>query len=372
MTRTECRGSPQPLPSTRSTFERLTNFAPKGSEPGGGAIWGWRLRSPPDMIFPMSKDPFTLAALREARAGLMGDVHRTPLVHSSTLSRLAGLPVYLKCENLQRTGSFKVRGALNRMRALTADERARGVITISAGNHAQAVAWAAAAAGVASTVVMPERASQTKVRASREYGAEVILHGTPGEAFRRAFELAEERRLAFVHPFDDPYVVAGHASCMLEVLEDLPDVASVLVPIGGGGLASAFAVATAVAAPHVDVWGVEPEGAAAMHQSLEIDRPVHLESVQTVADGLAAPMAGALNFELLRRHARGVVRVTDDEIVRAMRLLLERTKLLVEPAGAAGLAALLEGRIPTARGPVVVVLSGGNVDLELLGRLLVD
>jgi threonine dehydratase len=325
------------------------------------------------MILPMSTDPFTFGALREARAGLMGDVHHTPLVHSRTLSRVAGRPVYLKCENLQRTGSFKVRGALNRMRALTEDERARGVITISAGNHAQAVAWAAASAGVASTVVMPERASLTKVRASREYGAEVILHGNPGEAFRRAFELAEERRLAFVHPFDDPHVVAGHASCMLEVLEDLSDVASVVVPIGGGGLASGIAAATAVAAPHVGVWGVEPEGAAAMHRSFELGRPVQLESVQTVADGLAAPMAGGLNFELLRRHARAVVRVTDDEIVRAMRLLLERTKLLVEPAGAAGLAALLEGRIPPdGDGPVVVILSGGNVDLTLLARLLTE
>jgi threonine dehydratase len=325
------------------------------------------------MILAMSTDPFTLAALREAHAGLAGDVHRTPLVHSSTLSRLAGRPVYLKCENLQRTGSFKVRGALNRIRALTEDERARGVITISAGNHAQAVAWAAAAAGGASTVVMPERASQTKVRASREYGAEVILHGNPGEAFRRAFELAEERRLAFVHPFDDPWVVAGHAGCMLEVLEELPDMAAVVVPIGGGGLASGIAVAVAAAAPHVDVWGVEPDGAAAMHRSFELGRPVHLDAVQTVADGLGAPMAGELNFELLQRHARGVVRVTDDEIVRAMRLLLERTKLLVEPAGAAGLAALLEDRVPLhGDGPVVVVLSGGNVDLELLARLLVE
>ncbi|MEX2467709.1 MAG: threonine/serine dehydratase [Gemmatimonadota bacterium] len=320
----------------------------------------------------MSSDTFSLERLREVHADLGSTVHRTPLVHSRTLSERAGVPVYLKCENLQRTGSFKVRGALNRMKALTPEERTRGVITISAGNHAQAVAWAAAAAGVASTVVMPERASQTKVRASREYGAEVILHGDPGAAFRRAFELADERRLAFVHPFDDADVVAGHASCMLEVLEDLPDVETVVVPIGGGGLASGLAVAIAAAAPQVDLWGVEPEGAAAMHRSLELGRAVQLDSVHTVADGLAAPMAGALNFELLERYARGVVLVADDAIVRAMRLLLERTKLLVEPAGAAGLAALLTGRVPVGKGPVVVVLSGGNVDLELLGKLLTE
>jgi threonine dehydratase len=321
----------------------------------------------------MSSDPFSLYRLREVHAGLAGSVHRTPLIRSRTLSERVGAPVHLKCENLQRTGSFKVRGALHRMRALDADERKRGVVTISAGNHAQAVAWAAAMTGVASTVVMPEHASRTKVQASREYGADVILHGSPGEAFRRAFEIAEERGLVFVHPFDDPHVIAGQASCMLEVLDDLPDVRSVIVPVGGGGLVSGIAAAVAVAAPQVGVWGVEPEGAAAMHRSLETGSPVHLDAVHTVADGLAAPMAGKLNFELIRRHARGVVVVSDDEIVRAMRLLLERTKLLVEPAGAAGLAALLEGRIPLdGDGPVVVILSGGNVDLALLARLLTE
>jgi threonine dehydratase len=320
----------------------------------------------------MSTDLLSLELLREAHARLEGAVHRTPLVASRTLSERAGVPVYLKCENLQKTGSFKVRGALTRMRALTPEERERGVITISAGNHAQAVAWAAARTGVASTVVMPERASRTKVRASEEYGAEVVLHGDPGEAFHRAFELAEERNLVFVHPFDDPHVIAGQASCMLEVLDQLPDVQSVIVPVGGGGLISGITAAVAAAAPHVDVWGVEPTGAAAMHRSLELGRPVHLDAVQTVADGLAAPMAGKLNFDLVRRHARGVVLVDDGEIVRAMRLLLERTKLLVEPAGAAGLAALLEKRVPVTEGPVVVILSGGNVDLETLGTLLTN
>lgn len=217
---------------------------------------------------------------------------------------------------------------------------------------------------------MPEHASRTKVLASRGYGAEVVLHGDASAAFRKAFALAEERGLAFVHPFDDPWVVEGHASCMVEILEDLPDVRTVVVPVGGGGLVSGIAVAAAALASGVDVWGVEPRGAAAMHESLEVGRPVHLDAVSTLADGLAAPMAGALNYTLVRDHARGVVQVDDDEIVGAMRLLLERTKLLVEPAGAAGVAPLLAGRIPTGEGPVVVVLSGGNVDLELLARLL--
>ena len=318
----------------------------------------------------MITEAFTLDALRAARAGITGSIHHTPLLHSRAMSERAGVPVYLKCENLQRTGSFKVRGALHKMRSLAPEERTRGVITISAGNHAQAVAWAASALGIASTVVMPEAASPTKVRASRGYGAEVILHGDPGQAFARAFELAKERDLVFVHPFDDPYVVEGQASCMLEVLEDLPDAATVLVPIGGGGLVSGVAAAVAATGADVAIWGVEPFGAAAMHRSLEMGHAVHLDTVSTIADGLKAPMAGSLNYGLVRDHARGVLLVDDDAIARALKLLLERTKLLVEPAGAAGLAALLEGLVPDLRGPVVVMLSGGNVDVELLARLL--
>jgi threonine dehydratase len=278
----------------------------------------------------MSLPDFSLHRLQAARAEVAEAVHRTPLVRSEALSGRVGTPVYLKCENLQKTGSFKVRGALHRIRALSEDERPRGVITISAGNHAQAVAWAASAVGVASTVVMPEAASKTKALASQGYGAEVILHGNPAEAFQKAFELAEERNLTFVHPFDDEHVVAGHASCMLEVLEDLPDAATVVAPVGGGGLASGLAVAIEATAADVALWCVEPVGAAAMHQSFQ------------------------------EGHA----------IVRAMRLLLERTKLLAEPAGAAGLAAVLEGAVPHPRGPLVVLVSGGNVDAELLGRLL--
>jgi len=318
----------------------------------------------------MTAHTFSADRLRAAATGLEPTLHRTPLVPSRTLTDLVGRPVYLKCESLQKTGSFKVRGALHRMRQLTEAERGRGVVTISAGNHAQAVAWAAAAAGVASTVVMPERASQTKVHASRSYGADVVLHGDAGAAFRKAFDLAEERALVFIHPFDDPFVVEGHASCMLEVLDDLPEVRTVVAPVGGGGLASGLAVALGAFAPHVDLWGVEPRGAAPMHRSLELGRPAQLDTVSTIADGLAAPMAGTLNFALLRDHARGIALVDDEEIVRALKLLLERTKLLVEPAGAAGVAALLERRLPLGDGPVVVVLSGGNVDLGLLGRIL--
>lgn len=298
-------------------------------------------------------------------------VHRTPLLRSSTLSDRVGAPVFLKCENLQKTGSFKVRGALHRLLRLSEEERARGVATISAGNHAQAVAWAAAAAGVASLVVMPENASPTKVRASRGYGAEVILHGDAAAAFVRVRELSAERGLTFVHPFDDEEVVAGHASCGLEIVEKQPDVGVIVVPVGGGGLSSSIAAAVAATGSAADVWGVEPEGAAAMAESLRVGRPVHLDSVDTIADGLAPPMAGVLNHAILTELACGVVLVDDQEIVQAMKLLLERTKLLVEPAGAAGLAALLAGRIELRDGrPVVVVLSGGNADLVQLAGLL--
>ena len=216
-------------------------------------------------------------------------------------------------------------------------------------------------------------ASPTKVRASRAYGAEVILHGDAAAAFVRVREISEERGLTFVHPFDDEEVVAGHASCGLEILEELPDVGTVAVPVGGGGLSSAIAASVAASSHSADVWGVEPEGAAAMHRSFEAGHAVTLDAVETIADGLAPPMAGELNFTILQRHARGVVLVDDGEIVAAMKLLLERTKLLVEPSGAAGLAALLAGRIEVDGGaPVVVILSGGNADLPQLARLLGD
>jgi threonine dehydratase len=281
-----------------------------------------------------------------------------------------GRPVFLKCENLQKTGSFKVRGALNRILELDDVARGRGVATVSAGNHAQAVAWAAARAGISATVVMPADASPTKARASEEYGAEVILQGTIIEAFDLALEVAQDRGLTFLHAFDDPLIIAGQGTVALEVLEDVPDVATVVAPVGGGGLISGVALAVASLAPAARVFGVEPHGACAMRKSLDKGEAVHIESVDTIADGLGAPMAGELTFEVVRRHVADVVLVSDDEIREAMAFLLARTKLLVEPAGAAGVAALLAGRIPLADGPVVAILSGGNVDLDRLPDLL--
>ncbi|RMH18004.1 MAG: pyridoxal-phosphate dependent enzyme, partial [Gemmatimonadetes bacterium] len=294
--------------------------------------------------------PFTPQALAQARRALGEHVHHTPLLSSRTLSERVGAPLWLKCENLQKTGAFKVRGALRCIQRLPAEVRAKGVVTVSAGNHAQATAWAAARAGTRATVVMPEGASAVKVEASRGYGARVELHGTAADAFRRAREIAEQEGALFLHPFDDPDVVAGHASVGLEIADDLPEAATVVVPVGGGGLISGVAVA--LAPRGVRVVGVEPAGAAAMRRSLDLGAPQTLEHVETIADGLAAPMAGALNFEIVRRLVDDVVLVEDGEIAAAVGLLLERAKLLVEPAGAAGVAALLAGRVPLSPGPV--------------------
>jgi len=308
--------------------------------------------------------------IEAAQVRIAPSVHRTPVVSSGALSERIGRPVLLKCENLQKTGSFKVRGALNMISEMSADERARGVVTVSAGNHAQAVAWAATKVGMPATVVMNARASPAKTRASEGYGAEVILHGTAGEAFELSLALAEERELTFVHPFDDPRIVAGSATLGIEILEDVPGPCTLVVPIGGGGLISGVSLAAALVRPGTKVFGVEPEGACAMRQSLTKGEAVHLDSVDTIADGLAAPMAGKLNFEIVEKFVEDVVLVSDTEIQEAMAFVLARTKLLAEPAAAASVAALLAGKIPRDEGPVVAVLSGGNIDLERLAELL--
>lgn len=304
-----------------------------------------------------------------ARARLEGQIHRTSVVPQATLSRQFGRRVLFKQEHLQKTGSFKVRGILNHLLQLPEDVRAKGVITISAGNAAQAVAWAAASAGVPSTVVMPAGASALKAQASREYGAEVIIHGTAGEAFELVFQVAEDRGLHFVHPFDNAQVIEGHATAALEIVEDVPDVEDIVVPCGGGGLVSGIALGISGARPEARVWCVEPEGAPAMSRSVDEGQAVHLDSWNTIADGLAAPMAGELNYAIVRDHVEGCHTVADAEIRAAMGVVFDRMKQVVEPAGATGLAALLGGKIP-GTGPVVVVLSGGNVDRTRFAELI--
>lgn len=311
-----------------------------------------------------------------ARGHVAPYVHRTPLLSFRTLGRASGTNTRLKCESLQKTGSFKVRGALNTMASLTRHEKRRGVITISAGNHAQAVAWAARRAGTRAVVVMPEGASQSKAAAAKGYGAEVVRHGTAAQAFREARRLADERELTFLHPFDSAPVIAGHGSTALEVAEDLPGRAVIVVPVGGGGQIAGIAGALAATGrltgrERIRVVGVEPAGAAAMRRSLDAGGAATLESTDTIADGLAAPMAGELTYRYVAEFAEDVVLVSDDEILSAMRLLMTRAGLVAEPSGAAAVAAFMCGRVPVSPGEAVVALiSGGNVDEEMMARAL--
>ena len=309
-----------------------------------------------------------------ARARISARLHQTPLLGSSTIAARVGAARFdLKCESLQKTGSFKVRGVLNTLGQLSDDARARGVVTVSAGNHAQAMAWGARAAGVKCTVVMPANASNSKVAASIGYGATVVQHGTGADAFRKALELADSEGFTFVHPFDDDHVIAGAGTTGLEIFDQTSPPDIVVVPIGGGGLIAGVAIAVKETNPSTRVIGVEPVGANVMRQSLDAGRAMRMESMNTIADGLAAPFAGARNFDVVRRYVDDVVLVTDDEIVEAMKTLLSRCKLLSEPAGAAATAAVLAGKIPLhGTEHVVALLSGGNVDLERVAQLIAE
>ncbi|MEV0336398.1 threonine ammonia-lyase [Nocardia sp. NPDC050717] len=310
----------------------------------------------------------------EAAARLLAPViRRTPTVGSRVLSERIGTQVLLKCENLQRTGSFKPRGAYNRIANLPAAERARGVVAASAGNHAQGVAWSAAELGISSTVFMPIGASLPKLVATRAYGAEVHLVGdTIDESLLAAQEFAERTGATLIHPFDHPDIVAGQATVALEILEQVPDVGTVVVPTGGGGLLAGIAVALHALAPHVEVIGVQAAEAAAWPDSLTAGRPVRVPRMATMADGIAVGLPGAVPFAHVAELVREIVTVDEDALSKALLLCLERAKLIVEPAGAAGVAALLtpalrERDLP---GPVVTVLSGGNIDPLLLTRVI--
>ncbi|MEA2546479.1 MAG: threonine dehydratase [Chloroflexota bacterium] len=315
-----------------------------------------------------------------ARDRIAGLVHRTPLLSSATAARfiaeaggprLADARVHLKAEHLQKTGSFKPRGMVNRIAGLTAKERARGAITMSAGNAGQAYAWAGREAAVPITVVMAATANPIKVEACRGYGAEVVLEGAHvGEAFAVLERIRDERGLTFVHPFEDRAVIAGHGSVGLEILEDLPDVDVVVVGIGGGGLISGVAAAIKEQRPTVRIYGVEPVGSDAMTRAMAAGSPVTIQP-NTVADGLGAPFAGELTLAMCRRYVDGIVLIDDATILGGLRFALERMKQVLEPAGAAALAAVMSGRIPIADGErVCVVASGGNVDVGRLGELL--
>ncbi len=310
----------------------------------------------------------TLDDVRAAAARLTGRVHRTPVLRSSSLGEAWGVRLDLKAEVFQRTGSFKARGALNKVLSLPAADRARGVITLSAGNAGAAVAYAAASVGVPGTVVMPATAVPAKVAACRAYGADVVL--TEGDLVETYLTTVAETGRIPVHPFDDPAVVAGTGTVGLEIAEDVPDAEVVLVPVGGGGLISGVALALAALSPGTRVIGVEPETADVMSRSLAAGGPVRMPEARSVADGLAAPMSSQLTVDHVRAHVERVVRVSDEDLLRALALAVPRTKLLLEPSAAAPLAALMTGVLELPPGTrVVSVASGGNVDLALFGRL---
>lgn len=329
---------------------------------------------------PMHDQLVPLDRILAARDALGGHVHRTPLLSSVTAARAVAASsgvalgdgrLYAKAEHLQKTGSFKPRATFTRIGALTGEERARGAITLSAGNAGQAYAWAGREAGVPVTVVMPATAVPAKVAACRSYGAEVVLHGTHvGEAWERVQELVAERGLVLVHPFDDPDVVAGDGSVGCEILEDLPDVDVVVVGVGGGGLAVGIAAAIKEQRPGVRVFGVEPERSNALSLALAAGEVVTIEP-QSVADGLGAPFAGAWTLPMARRYLDGVILLDDPTILGGLRFAVERMKQVLEPAGAAALAATIYGRVPLRDGDrACVVLSGGNVATDRLGALL--
>ncbi|WP_031083552.1 threonine ammonia-lyase [Streptomyces sp. NRRL WC-3549] len=314
--------------------------------------------------------PLILDDVRGAQKMLSGVVRTTEMAGSRHLSSSVGAPVHLKCENLQRTGSFKLRGAYVRIAGLSPVERAAGVVAASAGNHAQGVALASSLLGVRSTVFMPVGAPLPKVAATREYGAEVRLHGqVVDETLAAAQEYAERTGAVFIHPFDHPDIIAGQGTVGLEILEQCPEVRTIVVGVGGGGLVAGIAVAVKALRPDVRIIGVQAEGAAGYPPSLAAGHPVSLDSVQTMADGIKVGRPGDIPFGLVRELVDEVRTVTEDELSSALLLCLERAKMVVEPAGASPVAALLSDP-GSFRGPVVAVLSGGNVDPLLMQRLL--
>jgi threonine dehydratase len=308
-----------------------------------------------------------VAAARKLLRDVISD---TPVLHSRVLSEIVAGPVYLKCENLQRTGSFKVRGAYNRIARLTDGERARGVVAASAGNHAQGVAFAAGLLGCTATVIMPQGAPLPKVQATRDYGAQVILHGHNVEdALREAMAVARRTGAVFIHPYDHPDIVAGQGTVGFEVFEQCPQVRTVVIPVGGGGLAAGVAVAITGLDPDIRVVGVQAEAVAPYPGSLAAGHPVSVTPTPSMADGIAVSQPGGIPFGILADLAERVVTVSEESLSRGLLLCLERAKQVVEPAGAAGVAAVLE-HARDFTPPVVVVLSGGNIDPLLLVKLL--
>ena len=314
----------------------------------------------------------TLADIEKARSRLGDAIFCSPCPHSETLSRLTGCKLFLKLENLQMTGSFKERGALNKILQLSGEQKRAGVITASAGNHAQGVAHAASISGIQATIVMPETTPLSKIRGTRELGAEIILHGSGYDAaYSKARELQAERGCTFIHAFDDPDIIAGQGTIGLELLEQIPDLDMVVVPIGGGGLISGIATAIKACRPEVRLVGVETERMPSMKESIAAGRINPLRAANTLADGIAVANAGEQTLPIIRELVSDIVTVTEEEIANAIMVLLEREKTLAEGAGAVAFAALYNGHVPEAKErKVVVLISGGNIDMTMLSKIL--
>ncbi|MEO6506005.1 MAG: threonine ammonia-lyase [Terrimesophilobacter sp.] len=316
----------------------------------------------------------TLADIEAAREVVSRVAAVTPMESSRFLAEILGVPVYLKCENLQRTGSYKVRGAYNRMAKLTSDERARGVVAASAGNHAQGVALAARELGIAATIFMPVGVALPKLQATRRYGADVVLRGhTVDEPLRAAAEFAKDTGAVLIPPFDHVDIIAGQGTLGLEILDQVPDLETVIVPIGGGGLISGIASALKLLGARDSrtfrVIGVQAENSAPYPVSLKNGEPTEITISPTIADGIAVSKPGVLNFQIIRDLVDEIVTVSDDDIARALLMLMERAKLVVEPAGAVAVAAILTGQV-TSAGATVAVLSGGNIDPLVMERVI--
>ncbi len=316
----------------------------------------------------------TLKDFQDAEANVLAIAKKTPILESFYLSELTGGLVYLKAENLQRTGAYKLRGAYNRMSKLTAVERKRGVVAASAGNHAQGVALASAKLGIKATIFMPIGASLPKVQATRGYGAEVVLIGaTFSECLKAAQEFSHKKNSVFIPPFDHIDVVVGQGTVGLEIMQEMPDVDNIVVAIGGGGLAAGVAVVAKLSAKangrKVKVYGVQSEHAAPYVPSMKSGKLTEVHTTPTIADGIAVSKPGRIPFELIKKHLDKVVTVSENEIAKSILVLLERSKQVVEPAGAVGVAALIAGKLKL-KGKTVVILSGGNMDPLLLQRLV--
>jgi threonine dehydratase len=314
-----------------------------------------------------------LSEIRAAAGRLAGTIHRTPTLSAESIGARAGVVLQLKCECFQKTGSFKPRGALNKILSLSAADRARGLVTVSAGNHAQAVAWAARHVGAPCVVVMPTAAPRSKLAAVRGYGAEVVLHDDRATLFDKLHEVEAARGLTFIHPFDDAAVLAGAGTVGLEIAEDVPDVAVVIVPVGGGGLLGGVASAIKALAPGARVVAVELEAGPGLGPALAAGKPVPSPRPETLADGMTPPFVGALPLAIAREAVDEIVTVTEAEIIEGMMLLMTRAKLYVEGSGAAATAALVAGKVKAPAGArVVAIVSGGNVDPDrVFGALAV-